>query len=299
MKNAKGFTFLEILIAITILATLMAFTSQSVIRSSRDKVRLQGEIDRDSRLTNALRIIERDVNLAFHHRQLSSEIEKDVKKTAGQQGQGQPPTTPGGAPPTPPTNPNPGQPQQPNQSQGGILDFEAREYPQLTQFIATENKINFTSLSHVRTNKDSQESDQQEVGYYLEACDKEENGESIATQCLWRRSTPYIDEDVTKGGGNVLLLSGVKELKFRYYGDDKLDWVSAWRTDEGGDEATKDKFPLAVEVTLSVVEKDKESSVSTVIPILFPNNIKKEETQTGIPNPNPNQPQQPNQQTGP
>lgn len=273
LVSRKGFTLIEILIAITILATLMAFTAQTVIRSSRDKVRLQGEIDRDSRLTNGLRLMERDINLAFHHRQIISEVEKEVKKAAKAPPPGTPPNQQPNQAPFPPSQPNGGP--QPNAG-APFDDFETKDFPQLTQFRGTENSINFTSLSHVRTQKDSQESDQQEVGYSLEGCEDSKEGE--ASQCLWRRTTPYIDEDVTKGGGKVLLLSGVKTLKFRYYGADKLDWVSSWRTDQGGDDATKDKFPLAVEITLSVEVKGKESSVATVIPILFPNNPKKETT---------------------
>jgi len=266
--NRRGFTLLEILIAITILATLMAFTAQTVIRSSRDKARLQREIDRDARLTNGLRILERDINMAFHYRNFHSEIEKEVKKKSQQQTQ-QGPNSKSGETPAPPS--------QPGQQQQGY-DFEPREYPQLTQFIGTESSIHFTSLSHVRTIKDSYESDQQEVGYYLGSCENVKQEEQESSQCLWRRSTPYIDDDVTKGGGSVLLLSGVEELRFRYYGEDKLDWVSSWRTDRGGDDVTRNHFPLAVEVTISVIDKGKESSVSTVIPILFPNNTPKPET---------------------
>jgi prepilin-type N-terminal cleavage/methylation domain-containing protein len=259
--NRRGFTLLEVLLAITFLATLMAFTAQSVIRSSRLKTTLQEEIDRDSKLTNALNLMERDINLAFHYRSMEAEVEKEIK-----QGSASPTPTPNGSVTPPPT---PG-----GQSQSATpgFNFEPKQYVQLTQFIGAESSLHFTSLSHVRTIKDSPESDQQEVGYYLEGCDKAEGDDSDTGQCLWRRSTPYIDEDVTEGGGSTLLLSGVKELRFRYYGEDKLDWVSSWRTDQGGDDATKDKFPLAVEVTLSIVEKGKESSVSTVVPILFPNN---------------------------
>lgn len=287
-NSRSGFTLLEVLIAITLLATLMAFTAQSVLRSSRDKVKLQGEIDRDSRLTNALRTMERDINMAFHHRQIVTEVEKEVKKANQAQGQGQGQgqgtgnttgaTTGATAGATGATTGQ--QPGNPNGNQG-FDDFEVHEYPQLTQFMGTEKSIHFTSLSHVRTQKDSPESDQQEVGYYLESCDAKNEGD--ATQCLWRRASAYIDENVDKGGGSVLLLAGVKDLKFRFYGEEKLDWVSAWRTDQGGDDATKDKFPLAVEVTLSVTEKGKESSVSTVVPILFPNNIPKKQEGAQIP----------------
>jgi prepilin-type N-terminal cleavage/methylation domain-containing protein len=286
MIKRAGFTLLEVLLAITILATLMAFTTQSVLRSSRDKVKLQGEIDRDSRLTNALRTMERDINMAFHHRQIITEVEKEVKKSNQQQAQtgnttgattaGATGTTTGATGVTQPG-------QQPGNPQGNQAfdDFEVHEYPQLTQFMGTEKSVHFTSLSHVRTQKDSPESDQQEVGYYLDSCDAKNEGDP--GQCLWRRASAYIDENVDKGGGSVLLLSGVKDLKFRYYGEEKLDWVSAWRTDQGGDEATKDIFPLAVEVTLSVIEKGKESSVSTVVPIMFPNNINKKQQGAQLP----------------
>ncbi|MGE3974503.1 MAG: type II secretion system protein GspJ [Bdellovibrionales bacterium] len=276
-----GFTLLEVLIAITILAGLAALTSQSIIKSSKDKARLQKEIDRDSKLQNAVRLIERDINLAFHYRDLNEEIEKAVKlksqkgNTATGAGVGNP-----GAPPAPPTDPD--DPSGQGKTPGGAtgtpnvpLDFEPKKYEQLTQFLGTDQSMHFTTLSHIRLMQDSPESEQSEVGYYLEVC-KPRNSDKEA-MCLWRRSSPYIDKEVDKGGASTVLLENVKTFKLKYFGEDKLDWVSTWKSTQGMDEAATDKFPLAVELTLTAEDQGKESTLSAIIPIHFPNNKPKEE----------------------
>ncbi len=264
------------LIAITILALLTAYTSQSIIKASKDKVRLQKEIDRGSKLQNAVRFIERDVNLAFHYRDFNEEIEKAIKeksKSGGSTGTGTTTAgdfggTTGGTSGTGGTGTTTGTPPVP-------LDFEPKKFEKLTQFIGASDSMHFTSLSHIRMMQDSQESEQGEVGYYLENC--RPRGADKSVSCLWRRSSAYIDIDVAKGGASVVLLENVKTFKLRYFGEDKLDWVSAWKSDLGGDAATIDKFPLAVELTITSEDQGKESTISAVFPLHFPNNKPKEE----------------------
>jgi hypothetical protein len=115
-----------------------------------------------------------------------------------------------------------------------------------------------------------------EVGYHLKTCKSLHEEKSGGSQCLWRRSSPYVDLDVTKGGDEVVLLENLTEFKLRYIGKGKQDWVTDWKTDESGDGATKGKFPTAVEVSVTI-EKDegkgkKKYSMQLVIPVHFPNN---------------------------
>jgi hypothetical protein len=116
-----------------------------------------------------------------------------------------------------------------------------------------------------------------EVGYSLKSC-KSLTGEQASSQCLWRRTTSWVDEDVTKGGDEVVLLENISEFKLRYIGKGKDDWVGDWRTDNGGDAATKGHFPTAVEISMTAQRKDPKTgkdrkySMQIVAQIRFPNN---------------------------
>src|SRR4051812_37867683 len=123
----KGFTLLEVLIALVILASLSALTATSIQRSLKMKTRIQGDIDRDSQLRNAYRLIERDLNSAFHYRNISQELQDELAKA----------TPIAGAPPTPPPATD-------------IAGSVAPPPRQLTQFIGDEESVHFTSLNHVR-----------------------------------------------------------------------------------------------------------------------------------------------------
>ena len=256
MTRARGgFTLLEVVIAVTILAILTALTAQTIQRSLQMKKKIQTDIDRESQVRNAMRLIEKDINSAFNYRDLNYEMQEDIKKQQAQAGQ------PAGAPP-PVVDPNaPG----------------SAPPKKLTHFLGGENQLDFTSLNHVRMMKDAQESDQEEVGYFLESC-KSRLDDKITTQCLKRRTSPLIDDDVSKGGASITLLEYVTQFKLRYLGKGKDEWTSTWRTDEKGDEVTKDKFPQAVEVTLvtnTPVGKDqqgKDYGLTSVFAIQFPNN---------------------------
>lgn len=281
IHSRRGFTLIELMITITILGALTVMTAQSISQAIKSKVKLQDQIDDVSRLRDAMRLIERDINLAFHYR----DVEKDLYDQIHKSNQ---PTTPSGQPPN---QQQILQQQQQAQAQANALGaydpFAAnRELPRqdpVTQFVGTTDSMNFVTSNNARTVKDTQQADFVEVGYSLKDCKslKEDGGTS---KCLWRRSSPIVDDDVTKGGDEVVLLENVSEFKLRYIGKGKQDWVTDWRTDEGGDSITKNNFPEAVEVSLTTEKKvqgrTKKYSMQNVVPIHFPNNANSNGTTT-------------------
>ncbi|MGZ3775497.1 MAG: type II secretion system protein GspJ [Pseudobdellovibrionaceae bacterium] len=254
MRKNHGFTMIELMITITILGTLTVLTAQAITQAIRAKVKLQDQIDDVSRMRDAIRLLERDINLAYHYRDLEKELQNIVNKknnpNQGQQQQGQIPQ----------------QPQAPKEVQ--------RQDPE-THFVGNGESINFVTSNNGRTIRNVRSADFAEVGYALKDC-KSLRDDKGSSKCLWRRSSPYVDLDVTKGGDEVVLLENVSEFKLRYIGKGKQDWVTDWRTDSQGDGATKGKFPQAVEISLTVQKKDKgkgkKYSMQVVVPIHFPNN---------------------------
>lgn len=267
--HQAGFTLIEVLITVMILGTLTVLAARSMQQAVQSKVKIQSQIDDVSRMRDTLKIMERDINLAFHYRDLEKELNDLIKKYQKPNSQN-PPTgglTPGGFSPGA-VNPADSELAESNPNQA------PRQDP-TTHFIGSEDAIHFVTRNNSRMTTQQKYADFTEVSYSVKDCKslKEEGGSS---RCLWRRSHPYLDEDVTAGGTEIVLLENVTEFSLKYLGKGKQDWVTAWRTDQGGDSVTKKNFPLAVEISLTIEKPDKgrskKYSMQIVAPLHFPNN---------------------------
>lgn len=250
MKNAKGFTLIEVLIVLIILAALSVMTAETIQRSTAIKSKIQHSIDQNSAIRNSLAVMERDINLAFNYRDPNREVQEAIKKSKAN-------TQDPNAPP----------------------EEEKPAPPKLTQFQGESQKLAFTSLAGVRLMPDVQESEQMEVSYSVRGC-KSFFTPQKTMQCLFRRVSPVIDDKLDDGGEETAILENVTSFNLRYFGDGKEeDWVDTWKTNEGADATTKDQFPHAVEITLETEENGKKVKMLTVAELRFPNNKKKEEPQ--------------------
>ncbi len=280
MKTQNGFTLIEVVIALTIMATLTVLSSQSIQQAIKSKIKLQEQVSDMSKVRDALRVIERDINLAYHYRDLEIEMDATLKKKSGT-------TVPNGNF----TN----QPQAPQSNNGanGNADTDAflaspenqqkyqnRKDP-TTHFIGKENSLDFVTMNVGRVSASELMADFAKVGYGLEGCktlgsDSKNDGGSSG-QCLVRRLAPMVEGDVTKGGDKTVLLENVSEFKLRYFGKGKQEWNSDWSS-KNNDGATKNNFPQAVEISLAVevnrgdATKKKKISMQLVAGIRFPNN---------------------------
>lgn len=272
----RGFTLIEVMIALMILAFLAYFTSQSVQQALRTKGKVQKDIDKNSTLRDALRIIERDVNLAFNYRDVSIELYNRTQENRKNAATGKKSKT---GDKNPPAGVIPATPQDPTPQTTENTDekFKLKVDKVLTQFIGEKNAINFSSLSNMRVTEDSQTSSQSEIGYSVRPCRRRSTQEQ-SSQCLWRRVNPLIDEDIDKGGTETVLLENVSEFSLRYLGPGREEeWIDTWITTDRGDDQTKGKFPLAVEITLGIKDpnpdaKDKNLRATVVAAIRNPNN---------------------------
>jgi prepilin-type N-terminal cleavage/methylation domain-containing protein len=277
MNKEKGFSLIELIIATSILAVLTYFTSNTIRNSMRNRKQLRETIAIQTELRDSLRIIEQDINRAFHYQDLNDRLDREAKKAAAKVSEKK--TSPPGKSPA-------GDGEQ-SQQPAPAPDLETTPNPedpprpQITFFIGATNEIHFTSLGHVRKYLDSPESDQEEVGYVVKSClsQKKVNGQRVSFPCLWRRTSPYIDDDITKGGTEMVLLENVEEFKLAYIGGGNEEWVDEWRSDDTGAPEHRDKFPEAVKIYLKIKKgignKAKTAESMTVASIHFPNNIEK------------------------
>lgn len=270
MKKNQGFTLLEVLLSITILATLMVLAGQTLKRATQHKSRIQSQVDDVSRMRDMIRLLDRDINLAYHHYDFEKAIEEEVKKKQKASTQ-----TPNNNSAINPNNPTPPPVIAP------IVDPTSQEPPReaprvdpTTHFVGAEDNLNFVTLNNARTIRNEKQSDMIEVGYSLRECKSADGKRS--SKCLWRRSSGVVDEDVTKGGDEIVILEDVTEFSLKYIGKGKQDWVKDWNTGPGGDGATKNNFPLAVEISVTIEKgeenKKKKYSTQIVSSLHFPNN---------------------------
>ena len=252
-----GFTLIEVLIAMTILATLSILTAQSISTSIRDKARMQTNIDTSSSLETAFKIMERDIQMTFNFRDIQYEVE--MKTARGRQN-------------TSPRSGNPRNPQTPpigrtNSPPGSNL-FNPKRPIQTTQFIGNEQKIDFVTLLQGRGYDIGLEGDLKEVGYYLEQCRTFVNPKE-SSNCLWRRISSFVDEDVERGGSARILLENITSLEFKFYDSKLKSWTQVWNS------KTQNAFPEAIEIILEADPNNKTLKLQSIIPIRHPNNLTK------------------------
>lgn len=271
MKTKNGFTLVEVVLAITILASLTVLVGTSLSRALKAKRKIQAEVEDVSQLRDAMRLIKNDINQAYNHFDYEDAIIKvSQKKTPTTNNQNRPPNQPPGFPPQNPYGA--GYPNQPVPTADTTPKRENVRVSPLTQFIGTEKDLNFVTMNNGRINTEDLQADFIEVGYSVEGCKKlsEDDKTNPNGQCLYRRQQKILDQDVTRGGTKTSALSGVSQFSLKYMGEGKLDWSSEWKT--------KNQFPEAVEVNLEIERefdgKTKKYSLQYIIPVHFPNNQK-------------------------
>lgn len=277
MNNRSGFTLLEMMIAMTILAILTILTSTSIRSAIQTQNKFESQIEQDSQVREALRVMEKDLGLAFHHRDtyatMINQINQDMNKAPGA------PNSQGGnvITQTPPL-------------QGAVSNNAAptpkpKAIPkELTAFVGDEKSLYFTSLSNVRVHRDEQASDQAKIGYFLKNCKNlDTRGKSYTSNCLWRRVSPTLDDQIDVSDHSAtesVILENVAEFKLKYFGPGHEEWLAAWKTTDS-DANMKNNFPYAVQIYVKVQNKNNPKSkpmdMTMIASIHFPNNeIKKD-----------------------
>lgn len=297
MKRSPGFTLLEVLIAMMILAFVVVFTAQSIQRALQSRNKIQGEIEKTSSARDALRIMENDINRAFHFHDYTLDLYNETakarnKKIEEAKAKGGPPTNPGPGGITVPTQPSGPDPY------ATMEPLKLKQEVNLTHFLGARDSLNFTSTSNARMTSEERTSDLAEIGYFLRECRIKSISEQKNHKCLVRRVSAIIDDDITKGGEETDLLENIEKLEFRYLGPNMTkEWTQTWFTNEQGDEATKNIFPYAVEINIEVTdprnEKAKPLKMTLVAGIRNPNNLKPKEPEAGQNNGNPDGPNSP------
>lgn len=287
--HPQGFTLLEVMIVLVIMATLSVLSSQSIQQAIKNKIKLQNQIDDMSEVRDALRIMERDVNLAFHYTDLETELIEMIKKKRMALGKSNTTITlEGGITTTTtttttlqgtiaPAQYNPNDPNDPlNRKATDRID-------PTTHFVGKDNQIYFPTMNTARLSEAAKQADFIKVGYSLTSCKRPGQSATKVTggSCLVRKTSSIVEGDITKQDEGVILLTDVTEFKLRYFGKGKQDWVNEWDSQKG-DGIAKGRFPDAVEISIKIErgegDKKKKISMQIVAPVRFPNNTSQDQS---------------------
>ena len=113
----------------------------------------------------------------------------------------------------------------------------------ITAFIGTGKRVDFNAFAHRRILKDSHESDQCELSYFV-ATDPKKNLQSD----LARREQIIIDELPGKGGASTILVDDIDSFSLRYLDPLTGLWTDSW--DSTSTAAQFGRMPLQVEIKL-------------------------------------------------
>lgn len=282
-NSVKGFTLLELLIALVLVAFISFFTAQSLKQTVRSSKKIQIDIDINSEVQSAVNLIRADIARAYNTRDIYIAIYNEAQREHIKRWKEES-TKPTGAanPSTPndPSNPTPSTPATPQVPQPlqPQPEYKPRVEKVLTQFIGAKDQINFTSINGNAIRKNSNASELVEIGYFIKNC-KSRARDKKDSECLWRRLSYYLDGEVLEGGQESVLIENVTlfELKYlRKLNEEEIEWRDAWTIE---DVNTQNKLPLAVEVVLEITKttdkegkEKKKKRVVSYIPIDFENN---------------------------
>jgi len=254
LDSQKGFTLIEVMISMAIMSFLTVLISTSIRTAVQNKKKLEAKLITVTTLYDTLRVIKLDVERAFHYQDVFYEIEQQaLKQLATEKNKVKNNNAAAGAPQAPPQPP----PQK------------------LTHFLGEPQRLDFTSLNHFRTKYNAQESNQVEVGYYVDSC-KSQDGKG-SSKCLWRRVSTQIDDKVDEDGAKVVVAEGVETFNLEYRSNKENDeWVKQWRSDRKGRPKHINRFPHFVKIELEISDqkkdKPKKAKETIVVKLDFPNN---------------------------
>ncbi|MCA9531388.1 MAG: prepilin-type N-terminal cleavage/methylation domain-containing protein [Myxococcales bacterium] len=118
-----------------------------------------------------------------------------------------------------------------------------------TAFVGTDrgrrDRVDFTSFSHQRLYRNSHESDQNELSYFLT-----DDPDNPSQQVLARREQNRVDDDPRRGGEVQILLRDVVAFELSYLDPVSKQWVSTWDTTQATGQPNR--LPAQVKILLTV-----------------------------------------------
>jgi prepilin-type N-terminal cleavage/methylation domain-containing protein len=278
-RTTEGFTLIEVLIALFILALIGATTAKAVVDAARLREVLRDETEFASEFRTSVSFIERDLDQVFNPRWF---LAADLKPLDPYNNNGTLVAAPvaGIKPLTIEeiSRKTRGSAFQPTEFWGPVLDPTGIR---ASRFQGKENTFSFVSASHIRIYQQKKESIYAKVRYELikqpnnPNLTDEQNAKLSGLQALVKiENTRAFELDSPKDASYIntyVILNNIKKIKFSYYKKDEKDSVKEW------DSETVDlkwQFPTAIQMEVSISgPKDRTLDEKILFYLETPNDI--------------------------
>lgn len=230
--NRNGFSLIEIMISIAILALISIMVTQTTTKSFQLREDLANEGEFHNGIKLAMNVVERDITHVFSPQMMMVK----PKNTEAQEAFTQ-------------SAPNPAP------FWGSVLDPSGIRS---SRFQGQERKMSFITSAHERVYKDARESIFAKITYSIESDPKPEEGLE-GTLALFRTINTNafdVDGDDRKNDKTYKILSGIKSASFKYFQRGKDVWQRTWDTESN---EYKNHFPDTVELFFEVTSPKKLS----------------------------------------
>lgn len=254
--SKKGFTLIEVMIALFILVIIGTATSKAVIDAARLKESLKDETEFSSELRTSITLIERDLNQVFNPRWFLAADAKPLDPYAQPTPVASPSAATAALSAAEVNNKLRGAAFQAFEFWGPVFDSSGIRP---SRFKGDETSMSFISASHVRIYQQKKESIYSKIKYELikqppnPNLNKEQNEKNAGLFSLTKaENTRTFDLDEPKEAPYLqyfTLLNQIKSLKFKYYKLGEKNPATTWDS-EAAD--TKNIFPEMVEMDLSL-----------------------------------------------
>lgn len=107
------------------------------------------------------------------------------------------------------------------------------------------DRVDFAAFAHVRTQRDTKESDQAEIGYFVVR-----NPDDTDAFDLVRREQAPPDTDPKRGGIVNVLVENVETFDVKYLDPTTGSWVESWDTTQASGQYNR--MPMEVRITLAL-----------------------------------------------
>jgi len=228
-RRPPGFTLVEVLLAISILATLTVIVWASVVNIFETRDFMGERSERFQIVRLAMNRMATELSGAY-----IAGPEHGGEPVPGEEEQPDPSASEGEEPP---------------RIRAGFRD------PVQFGMVGRQNSVHFTSFSHVRTIEGEKASHHAQIGYFTRRRTTED-GRSVMS--LMRRESVNFDGDITRGGVVYLMVPEIESIRFEYWDPGTVElgtmremaqgrWVSDWdttRRDHAG------RLPLRIRITM-------------------------------------------------
>jgi general secretion pathway protein J len=127
------------------------------------------------------------------------------------------------------------------------------------------DSLTFSTFGHLRIRKDSNESDQSIVQYFVQK-DPEDNKRSHLYRRESRRLTGDLPEDLERYFPAYVVIEDVESFDVQYWESREMEWIDEWRTTAL--DMQPDRLPQRVKVQIEVADPSGEPVMFTIQVVL-------------------------------